>query len=46
MRWKRRRKEWKRPEANIKEGYMARYASMVTGAASGAVFKPAEESGQ
>jgi hypothetical protein len=27
---------------NIKEGYMARYASMVTGAASGAVFKPVE----
>ena len=42
----RRRKVWKRPEANIKEGYMARYASMVTGAASGAVFKPVEENGQ
>lgn len=36
----RRRKEWKRPEPKIKEGYMARYAAMVTGAASGAVFKP------
>jgi dihydroxy-acid dehydratase len=35
-----RRREWKKPEAKIKEGYMARYASMVTGAASGAVFKP------
>ena len=37
-----RRKEWKRPEPHIKEGYMARYAAMVTGAASGAVFRPAE----
>ncbi|OPY65791.1 MAG: Dihydroxy-acid dehydratase [Syntrophorhabdaceae bacterium PtaU1.Bin034] len=37
---KRRRREWKRPEPNIKEGYMARYAEMVTGAASGAVFRP------
>jgi len=34
-----RRKQWKQPEPNIKEGYMARYAAMVTGAASGAVFK-------
>ena len=34
-----RRKGWKRPEPNIKEGYMARYAAMVTGAASGAVFR-------
>ena len=33
-----RRKEWKRPAPNIKEGYMARYAAMVTGAASGAIF--------
>ncbi len=39
-----RRQAWKRPEPNIKEGYMARYAQMVTGAASGAVFKsPSEE---
>ena len=38
----RRRKAWKKPAPNIKEGYMARYASMVTGAASGAVFKPVE----
>jgi dihydroxy-acid dehydratase len=37
-----RRKAWKKPGPNIKEGYMARYASMVTGAASGAVFKPVE----
>jgi len=37
-----RRKAWKKPEPNIKEGYMARYAGMVTGAASGAVFKPTE----
>lgn len=34
----RRRAVWKRPEPKIKEGYMARYARMVTGAASGAVF--------
>jgi dihydroxy-acid dehydratase len=39
----RRRQAWKRPEPNIREGYMARYAQMVTGAASGAVFKPAGE---
>jgi len=39
----RRQKEWKRPEPNIKEGYMARYASMVTGAASGAVYKEPEK---
>jgi dihydroxy-acid dehydratase len=37
-----RRKAWKRRAPNIKEGYMARYAAMVTGAASGAVFRPAE----
>jgi dihydroxy-acid dehydratase len=37
-----RRKAWKKPAPNIREGYMARYASMVTGAASGAVFRPAE----
>ncbi len=34
-----RRKAWKRPEPKIKEGYMARYAAMVTSAAGGAVFK-------
>jgi dihydroxy-acid dehydratase len=39
----RRRAEWTRPEPNIKTGYMARYASMVTGAASGAVFKKTDE---
>jgi dihydroxy-acid dehydratase len=38
-----RKAEWKRPEPNIKTGYMARYASMVTGAASGGVFKEPEE---
>jgi dihydroxy-acid dehydratase len=36
---KKRKAAWKRPEPKIKEGYMARYAKMVTGAASGAVFK-------
>jgi len=40
---KKRRKGWKRPEPNIKEGYMARYASMVTGAAGGAVFRIKED---
>ena len=34
-----RKSSWKRPAPKIKEGYMARYADMVTGAASGAVFK-------
>jgi dihydroxy-acid dehydratase len=34
-----RRAAWTRPEPNIKEGYMARYAKMVTGAASGAIFE-------
>ena len=34
-----RKKGWKRPEPKIKEGYMARYAKMVTSAASGAVFQ-------
>lgn len=33
-----RRKAWERPEPKIKEGYMARYAKMVTSAATGAVF--------
>ena len=37
---KKRLASWKKPEPKIKEGYMARYARMVTGAASGAVFKP------
>ncbi|NOX97297.1 MAG: dihydroxy-acid dehydratase [Nitrospirae bacterium] len=32
-------KEWKRPEPKIKEGYLSRYARMVTSAASGAVFR-------
>ncbi|MBP6941025.1 MAG: dihydroxy-acid dehydratase [Syntrophorhabdaceae bacterium] len=34
-----RRKAWRRPEPKIKEGYMARYAKLVTSAATGAVFK-------
>jgi dihydroxy-acid dehydratase len=34
-----RRKVWKQPKPNITEGYMARYAKLVTGAASGGVFK-------
>jgi dihydroxy-acid dehydratase len=38
-----RKKAWKRPEPKIKEGYMARYAQLVTSAATGAVFKDIEE---
>ncbi|MBP1734018.1 MAG: dihydroxy-acid dehydratase [Deltaproteobacteria bacterium] len=34
-----RKKAWKKPQPKIKEGYMARYAKLVTSAASGAVFK-------
>jgi dihydroxy-acid dehydratase len=34
-----RKKAWKQPEPKIKEGYMARYAKLVTSAATGAVFK-------
>ncbi|MCK5244518.1 MAG: dihydroxy-acid dehydratase, partial [Desulfobacterales bacterium] len=35
---KKRLSEWKAPEPNIVTGYMARYAKMVTSAATGAVF--------
>ena len=35
----RRKAAWKQPKPKIREGYMARYARMVTGAASGAVFQ-------
>jgi dihydroxy-acid dehydratase len=38
-----RKKAWKRPQPKIKEGYMARYAKLVTSAASGAVFKDVGE---
>lgn len=34
-----RRKAWKKPKPKITEGYMARYAKIVTGAAGGAIFK-------
>jgi dihydroxy-acid dehydratase len=34
-----RKKVWKQPQPKIREGYMARYAKMVTSAATGAVFK-------
>ena len=37
-----RKKTWKMPQPKIKEGYMARYAKMVTSAASGAVFITSE----
>ncbi len=35
-----RRRAWKKPKPKITEGYMARYARIVTGAAGGAIFKP------
>ena len=31
--------EWRAPEPNVTSGYLARYASMVTSASTGAVFK-------
>jgi dihydroxy-acid dehydratase len=34
-----RKSSWRRPAPKIKEGYMARYAHMVTSAARGAVFE-------
>ena len=34
-----RKKAWKAPEPRIKEGYLAKYASMATSADSGAVLK-------
>jgi len=40
---KRRRAAWRRPEPKIKTGYLARYASLVTSASTGAIVKPAEE---
>ena len=30
---------WQPPEPKVKEGYLARYAKLVTSAATGAVFK-------
>lgn len=36
---KKRLKEWKAPAPKIKKGYLARYAKMVTSAATGAVMK-------
>lgn len=38
-----RKKAWKKPKPKITEGYMARYARMVTGAAGGAVFRTDKE---
>jgi dihydroxy-acid dehydratase len=37
-----RKKSWKQPKPNITVGYMARYAKLVTGAASGAIFRTDE----
>jgi dihydroxy-acid dehydratase len=39
----RRKAAWKRPEPKIKTGYLARYASLVTSASTGAIVKPAGE---
>jgi len=36
---RRRKKNWRAPEAKIRSGYAARYAQMVTSAGTGAVFK-------
>ena len=35
----RRRKSWKAPQPKVKSGYLVRYASMVTSAATGAIVK-------
>jgi dihydroxy-acid dehydratase len=35
-----RRKQWKAPQPKVKEGYLARYASMVSSAAKGAIVTP------
>ncbi len=37
-----RKRAWKRPRPKITEGYMARYAKLVTSAASGAIFNTGE----
>lgn len=34
-----RRKKWVKPEPKVKDGYLARYAKLVTSAATGAIFK-------
>ncbi len=34
-----RKKKWVKPEAKVKDGYLARYAKLVTSAATGAIFK-------
>jgi dihydroxy-acid dehydratase len=34
-----RRSEWRAPEPKVKKGYLARYAKLVTSAATGAIFK-------
>jgi len=38
-----RKAAWKKPAPKIKDGYMARYAKLVTSAATGAVFKTDED---
>jgi dihydroxy-acid dehydratase len=38
-----RKTAWKKPEPKIKEGYMARYAKLVTSASTGAVFRTDED---
>jgi dihydroxy-acid dehydratase len=38
-----RKAAWRRPEPKIKTGYLARYASLVTSASTGAIVQPARE---
>jgi len=40
---KRRKAGWKRPAPKIQTGYLARYASLVTSASTGAIVRPAKE---
>ena len=39
----RRKANWKKPEPKVKTGYLARYATLVTSASTGAVFKDVSE---
>ena len=38
---KRRRERWSPPQPKVREGYLARYATMVTSASEGAILRPA-----
>jgi len=39
---KRRRARWSPPQPKVREGYLARYAAMVTSASEGAILRPAD----